>query len=78
MIRAPIALGLLAAGTSGAGDLLEGAHISITTMAVVGMTVFTTGFWLSKSFTRISDRLDNIEEKIEDLPCKEDRKHKCK
>lgn len=54
---------------SGAGDLLEGHSVSLSTMVAVGSVVLPAAWWLSNKFTKIDDSLKVLKEKLDNLPC---------
>ena len=54
------------AGAAG-GELLESHNLSLSTVAAVGMVVFTGTWSLSKRFANIEDRLGSIEKTLATL-----------
>lgn len=45
-------------------------HMEIKTVAAVGAVVISGTWWLSKMLMRIHSRLDSMESRLEQLPCK--------
>ena len=56
------------AGTAG-GDLIQNHTMDLKTVCAVGMIVLGGTWSLSRRFTRLEDRLTNMEGEIKALPC---------
>ena len=56
------------AGTAG-GDLIQNHTMDLKTVCAVGMIVLGGTWTLSRRFTHLEDRIDDVERNIKELPC---------
>ena len=71
MGKAGIAIGAMLATAT--GGMIEDHAVSLSTVSAVGSVVFAGVWWISSRFTRIDDRLKEIEKSVAKLPCVRER-----
>ena len=64
------------AGTLASNQIDQTTHIPIGVALTVCGTVATAAFWISRKLTKIDDRMDNIDNKLNSLYCV--RKGECR
>jgi hypothetical protein len=73
MFKSPVIATLFAVSGTAAGSLVTEHTIDLQTLGAVAAVVLPATWYLSNRYTKIEDRLDELEEKLNTMPCTQAR-----